>query len=42
MDREGWSEVVGTIAGDDTVLIICSDVRRATDVASRLRAMLES
>jgi transcriptional regulator of arginine metabolism len=42
MDREEWSEIVGTIAGDDTVLIICSDVRRAMDVASRLRTMLES
>jgi transcriptional regulator of arginine metabolism len=42
MDREGWSEVVGTIAGDDTVLIICEDVRHATGVASRLSAMLES
>ena len=25
LDREGWSEVVGTIAGDDTVLVICPD-----------------
>jgi transcriptional regulator of arginine metabolism len=23
LDREGWPEVVGTIAGDDTVLVIC-------------------
>jgi transcriptional regulator of arginine metabolism len=42
MDREEWAEVVGTIAGDDTVLVICNDMRRATDVASRLRTMLES
>jgi transcriptional regulator of arginine metabolism len=42
LDREGWTEVVGTIAGDDTVLIICEDMRRATEVASRLRTMLES
>jgi transcriptional regulator of arginine metabolism len=42
MDREGWPEVVGTIAGDDTVLIICADVRRATEVVARLNAMLES
>jgi transcriptional regulator of arginine metabolism len=42
MDRAGWPDVVGTIAGDDTVLVICSDVRRATEVASRLRTMLES
>jgi transcriptional regulator of arginine metabolism len=42
MDREEWGDVVGTIAGDDTVLVICSDVRRATEVSSRLRTMLES
>jgi transcriptional regulator of arginine metabolism len=42
LDREGWSEVVGTLAGDDTVLVICPDVRRASEVESRLRTMLES
>lgn len=42
LDREGWSEVVGTIAGDDTVLVICPDVKRAHDVEARLRKMLES
>jgi transcriptional regulator of arginine metabolism len=34
LDREGWSEVVGTLAGDDTVLVICPDVRRAGEVES--------
>ncbi len=42
LDREGWSEVVGTIAGDDTVLVICPDVKRAHDIEARLRKMLES
>lgn len=42
LDREGWSEVVGTLAGDDTVLVICPDKRKASDVESRLRTMLES
>ena len=42
LDREGWSGVVGTIAGDDTVLLICPDVKRAHDVEARLRKMLES
>ena len=41
-DREGWSEVLGTIAGDDTVLIICPDMKRAHDVEARMREMLES
>jgi transcriptional regulator of arginine metabolism len=42
LDYEGWPEVVGTVAGDDIVLIICPDTRRAGDVEARLRTMLES
>ena len=42
LDREGWNDIVGTIAGDDTVLVICPDTRRAVEVESRLRKMLES
>jgi len=42
LDREDWTEIVGTIAGDDTVLVICPDVKRAHDVEARLRRMLES
>jgi transcriptional regulator of arginine metabolism len=42
LDREEWPEVVGTIAGDDTVLVICQDQRRATEVETRLRKILES
>jgi transcriptional regulator of arginine metabolism len=42
LDRTGWPEVVGTIAGDDTVLVICPDPRRAVEIESRLKAILES
>lgn len=42
MDRAGWPEVVGTVAGDDTVLVICADTKRAAEVEARLRTMLES
>jgi len=42
LDREGWSDVLGTIAGDDTVLVICPDMKRASEVDVRLRKMLES
>ena len=37
LDREGLPEVLGTLAGDDTVLIICADQKGA----SHLRAVLE-
>jgi transcriptional regulator of arginine metabolism len=42
LDYESWPDVVGTLAGDDTVLVICLDTRRAGEVESRLRTMLES
>jgi transcriptional regulator of arginine metabolism len=42
LDYEEWPEIVGTIAGDDTVLVICPDPRRAAEVELRLRTMLES
>ena len=40
IDGEDWPEVVGTIAGDDTVLIICPDQKRATFLRDRLEAMI--
>ena len=42
LDREDWPEVAGTIAGDDTVLIICTDARQAGEVAARLRTILQT
>ena len=40
LDHEGWSEVVGTIAGDDTVLIICPDSRKAETLKARIEACI--
>lgn len=40
IDEEEWAEVVGTIAGDDTVLIICPDQRQATLLRERLEEMI--
>jgi transcriptional regulator of arginine metabolism len=40
LDAEGWEEVLGTIAGDDTILIICETNRDAERVAGRIREML--
>ena len=36
IDYEDWPEVVGTIAGDDTVLIICPDERQARLIKARI------
>jgi transcriptional regulator of arginine metabolism len=41
LDHEDWPEVVGTLAGDDTVLIICQDARHAAAVEAQLRTMLQ-
>ena len=40
IDHEEWSEVVGTIAGDNTVLIICPDQKKASDLRLRLVEMI--
>ena len=36
IDYEDWPEVVGTIAGDDTVLIICADEHQARKLKHRI------
>ena len=40
IDYEEWPEVVGTIAGDDTVLVICPDTRQAQALQTRVEAYL--
>ncbi len=40
IDYEDWPEVVGTIAGDDNVLIICPDEKQATALKNRLEGYL--
>lgn len=40
LDEADWSEVVGTIAGDDAILIVCPDKDEARKLASRLEEML--
>ncbi len=40
LDSADWPEVVGTLAGDDTVLVICPDAAVAELVRARLMEML--
>ena len=40
LDYEEWPEVVGTIAGDNTVLIICPDNRRAETLRTRIETFI--
>lgn len=41
LDNEEWPEVVGTIAGDDTILVIAPDLVTASRIGKRLLAMLK-
>lgn len=40
IDRAGWDGVAGTIAGDDTVLVICTDNQQAGQVRMWIEACL--
>ncbi|MCU1302903.1 MAG: transcriptional regulator, ArgR family [Candidatus Sulfotelmatobacter sp.] len=40
LDEQEWEEVVGTIAGDDAILIVCPDKDAAKKVAGRIEEML--
>src|ERR1700691_6295568 len=40
LDEQEWEEVVGTIAGDDAILIVCPDKDAARKVAVRIEEML--
>jgi transcriptional regulator of arginine metabolism len=40
LDEQEWEGVVGTIGGDDTILIVCPDKDSARKVAVRIEEML--
>jgi transcriptional regulator of arginine metabolism len=40
LDGENWPGAIGTIAGDDTILIVCEDKRSAGRLADRIQGML--
>jgi transcriptional regulator of arginine metabolism len=40
LDAENWPETVGTIAGDDAILIVCPDRKSAARLATRIQEML--
>lgn len=41
LDREAWMEVVGTIAGDDTILVVTQNSQVANALAARIRGYLQ-
>ena len=40
LDEADWPDVVGTLAGDDTILIVCPDKEAALRLADRIGEML--
>ncbi len=39
LDASHWPEVVGTLAGDDTVLVVATDKKKAHALARRIREL---
>lgn len=42
IDFEEWPEVLGTVAGDDTILIVLRDARHTATIQHRLEALAET
>ena len=40
LDYEDWPELMGTIAGDDTVLVICADSEQAAVLKTRMEGLI--
>jgi transcriptional regulator of arginine metabolism len=40
LDAEEWPEVVGTVGGDDTILLVSPDSKHAARLVSRVREIL--
>jgi transcriptional regulator of arginine metabolism len=40
IDYEDWPEVIGTIAGDDTVLIICADDKQTAALKAKIEGYI--
>ena len=41
IDSEGWSEIVGTVGGDDTILVISQSKKSAHRMSLRIKGMMQ-
>lgn len=41
LDQAGWAEIIGTIAGDDTVLVITRSPRHRAEIANRIQELVK-
>lgn len=42
IDRAGWDEVVGTIAGDNTIFVLCRNVGALAELRARIEEMRDA
>jgi transcriptional regulator of arginine metabolism len=42
IDSVGFSEIIGTIAGDDTIFMLCKSEKIAAELADKLRKMIDA
>ncbi len=42
LDKEDWPEVVGTLAGDDTILVVAPDAHTAAKLREKLLGFVEA
>ncbi len=42
IDRAGWPDLVGTISGDDTILVMGRNNESAQNIDKRIRALMDS
>ena len=42
LDGSGWEDIVGTVAGDDTVLVVTRNVQAARNLKKRIQALTSS
>ena len=42
IDAQGWPEIIGTIGGENTILIVCRSSQARLDLAQRLRTIAGS
>jgi transcriptional regulator of arginine metabolism len=42
IDAQGWTEIIGTIAGENTILIVCRSAQARLELSQRLRNMAGS
>lgn len=41
IDSEGWAEIVGTVGGDDTILVISQNKKNAHRISLRIKGLMQ-